>query len=53
MKRRKPDDDKKAEKTVENVEKKDALRSAQKFSIPVPVPGTTTRSRGKVNPPID
>ena len=31
--------------------KKDALRSAQKSSIPVPVPGTTTRSRRKVNPP--
>ena len=32
-------------------EKKDALRSAQKSSIPVPVPGTTTRSGRKVNPP--
>ena len=31
-------------------EKKDALRSAQKSSIPVPVPGTTTRSGRKVNP---
>ena len=32
-------------------EKKDALRSAQKSSIPVPVPGNTTRSGRKVNPP--
>ena len=32
-------------------EKKEVLRSAQKSSIPVPVPGTTTRSGRKVNPP--
>ena len=32
-------------------EEKDALRSAQKSSIPVPVPGNTTRSGRKVNPP--
>ena len=32
-------------------EKKDALRSAQKSSIPIPVPGNTTRSGRKVNPP--
>ena len=32
-------------------EKKDALRSDQKSSIPVPVPGNTTRSGRKVNPP--
>ena len=32
-------------------EKKDALRSAQKSSIPVPVPGTTTHSRRYVNLP--
>ena len=34
-------------------EEKDALRSAQKSSIPVPVPGTTTRSGRNVNPPKD
>ena len=32
-------------------EKNDALRSAEKSSIPVLVPGTTTRSGRKVNPP--
>ena len=32
-------------------EKKDTLRSAQKSSIPVPVPGTTTHSGRYVNPP--
>ena len=32
-------------------EEKDALRSAQKSSIPIPVPGNTTRSGRKVNPP--
>ena len=32
-------------------EEKDPLRSAQKSSIPVPVPGNTTRSGRKVNPP--
>ncbi|PFX21652.1 Transposon Ty3-I Gag-Pol polyprotein [Stylophora pistillata] len=32
-------------------EKNEAFMSAQKSSIPVPVPGTTTRSGRKVNPP--